>query len=1701
MSERMVGRKKAGTSTFSNPSLVSPTTPTLANPTSGFGVTNHAPVQTATEVSTEFQEAQSAGEQLSEPDVIKEKPLGHDISRISLFRSQATFSTGQIEKTHEPLTPEVVQRKCAACEEEEVQRATDNPVIQRDETSSLPPVPNYQLSPPSLLQPPDPASRYGLGMDMHLQLDPQLQAMAMQHIQQQLHPAAIRPALNQINLGVLPNQGSGSPNTPNPFATPTPPPAAPLVPAGAGPDTPQTATAGDLLSAIMAVPAIDGALNSLQTQASDRFSQDWRRLRTGEQVAVVSTTVLIGAGALAGVLSDPSTRQFALDQLNGKTFPVPGLNWLRLEMNTGGDSLMLGMHVDVGRLLPPSLGFGPSSPSAIGGPPQPEPAVPGQRTIQRVADLPEASPGQSIGQRIQQATSSGGSSLDKGVQQHLEQSLDTDLSGVQIHTNTEADRLNKSVNAIAFTSGQDIFFSAGSYNPSSSEGKHLIAHEVVHTVQQANGAVAGKATDAGVSISDPSDAFEQEAEQVADRVMRMPDLQAKELADSNFSTTPNRLPDSSLQTKSRDKLQLQTKEISRQASPLESNFKINHDISLTSSTPLTIQRQVANRQNPETAGSANARVKQQMNQALKQDQTNSPDGSPGSQPNNSTSQIDRTQVEQKKSELLSKAQPDSGRSSHEMQVEQTATKVVEEVNKPTKPLTDSKETAPPEQKAAKGEDGALPAAEQAANLANQAFAIADAQAVPNTPVEMVSPQPVIPMDAEGKLLPADPQGDAKILNLAAKVKVLREQGHSIRQQAALERSNAEIIRGNIKVAEAGIQQAEAGVEKSQTHLSYRREVVGQAKSALSTSEQKANMVAEQAPTYTAKADEGKEQSGPMAGEAGQLAAENSSKTPDDGEAAAKSQEQGQKLNKVNADIRSTDDAIAQTKVKAESLSQEAGEAKQTNTQTKVKISTMEATLTQTENKLSQMDQQNLAGRTQLASVKQGPAQMTASATALDEQGASLVQASIDLESRLHKTQENFQQGMSSVPGSTLTQNQEETGNTAFIQRTVAGRYEDRVNLNWGGKLTDELPPWVTGEQRASEEARRKAQQQEQARRQNEINEIEQLTGGHFEKLSAADKSAIALRLTGRHLFASVGETQWPKFLGHMVQGLVDPRISLMGVVQGLSMTFSGVANLVSAEQWKRDPLGNLLKSAADIATGITIVLGSIAALALAIAIILSAIAIIGFLFTGGATAALAPIISFCGTVASTVGGWTIAAAKVALVLQALVFIKNLIDAATATSAKDLQNQADSMTEDTKNAGNMAMQIGMAKVAEVGGKALGETAIGQRMAGGAQAFAEEVGITKPSAAPIAETAPVVGEGTATAAPEPTSVKAPPEGTTPAAEGTPTKATPEGAPIEEPVPVKETGVTSEVETPNGKRSTHLDEPVIEEGIVAKEKTADGQHEVKVTQDGRLVKCSTCAELRAEIGELPDSHPQKQALQERLNQIEANPDPQAKAAQAKQLEQQLAEARNTQQPSPAESAPAQSKGAALAEKLGYPDPEPGYHWAEVNGELVYKRNPLRGEGPQRPERVYDPETQSFKDVESPVAEPVEGEPLTTAQKGKFGEQKADAFMEENGFVKRGSHDAPGSGGGKPKPQGIDGVYENTNPPPKWVVGEAKYDTAGYGQTQSGKQMSEPWADARLDHAVGKKLADQIRLDGYERWELRVDPSGKVIKTKITW
>ncbi len=117
----------------------------------------------------------------------------------------------------------------------------------------------------------------------------------------------------------------------------------------------------------------------------------------------------------------------------------------------------------------------------------------------------------------------GGRSIDNSVKSGMENAFGTDFSSVRVHTGAQADALNRSLNAQAFTTGRDIFFKDGHYDPGSSRGRELLAHELTHVVQQ-NG-------DDGVmpklTLGSPGDRYEEEADAVARDVMRREDRQAQ----------------------------------------------------------------------------------------------------------------------------------------------------------------------------------------------------------------------------------------------------------------------------------------------------------------------------------------------------------------------------------------------------------------------------------------------------------------------------------------------------------------------------------------------------------------------------------------------------------------------------------------------------------------------------------------------------------------------------------------------------------------------------------------------------------------------------------------------------------------------------------------------------------------------------------------------------------------------------------------------------------------------------------------------------------------------------------------------------------------------------------------------------------------------------------------------------------------------
>lgn len=95
-----------------------------------------------------------------------------------------------------------------------------------------------------------------------------------------------------------------------------------------------------------------------------------------------------------------------------------------------------------------------------------------------------AGPGEdSIEQRIESARG-GGHELPERTRSQMEDAFGADFSGVRIHSGTDAQALSRDVGARAFATGPDVFFNANEYNPESTSGRWLLAHELTHTVQQ-----------------------------------------------------------------------------------------------------------------------------------------------------------------------------------------------------------------------------------------------------------------------------------------------------------------------------------------------------------------------------------------------------------------------------------------------------------------------------------------------------------------------------------------------------------------------------------------------------------------------------------------------------------------------------------------------------------------------------------------------------------------------------------------------------------------------------------------------------------------------------------------------------------------------------------------------------------------------------------------------------------------------------------------------------------------------------------------------------------------------------------------------------------------------------------------------------------------------------------------------------------------
>ena len=119
------------------------------------------------------------------------------------------------------------------------------------------------------------------------------------------------------------------------------------------------------------------------------------------------------------------------------------------------------------------------------------------RVAERVMRIPESAGG--AGSSLERAAGApsasaieglrnGGRPLSEGARAFMEPRFARDFGAVRVHDHAQAHALARSLSAQAFTVGRDIVFGAGRYAPETDRGRHVLAHELAHVVQQSNGA-------------------------------------------------------------------------------------------------------------------------------------------------------------------------------------------------------------------------------------------------------------------------------------------------------------------------------------------------------------------------------------------------------------------------------------------------------------------------------------------------------------------------------------------------------------------------------------------------------------------------------------------------------------------------------------------------------------------------------------------------------------------------------------------------------------------------------------------------------------------------------------------------------------------------------------------------------------------------------------------------------------------------------------------------------------------------------------------------------------------------------------------------------------------------------------------------------------------------------------------------------------
>lgn len=853
------------------------------------------------------------------------------------------------------------------------------------------------------------------------------------------------------------------------------------------------------------------------------------------------------------------------------------------------------------------------------------------------------SPGSSIAQGLSQSKG-GGSNLQGGVKGEMESGFGTDFSGVKVHTDSNAVQMNKELGSRAFTNQNNIYFNEGQYNPDSTEGKTLLAHELTHTIQQ--GAVSNT-------------------------------VQASNWGDKPLiSTEPKAtVPSDGDKVESR------------------SDRKIKNDPDFDDDAPTS------------------------MSEMDEEDREKSkPDRSEVRKENREVAASGVSEVDEDRGKTASDKSKDQ-----KAQIEQNVDKAAE---------TDDSEASVEE-----GEEAELSEADAATQRATVALEQANAVPIPKKPEAFNHPKIEAPVDKEGKPLPRKGNVDTQVRGLGYMGELFREHGYEIKKAATNSIIYAHGLDSNLETQRADLANAKEGTATMEQHNIARQEISENSKAALKDSQERQAFVAEKAPQIASKAQEGQSESSDLLSESESKSSKSKSKMSSDPDARAKAEKQSSGIGDAAEGAESMDQAIKQAGERAVQYQQEAEQAAAKNEETKGSIDETDTLIEQTSTRIVEMMGINEASQAKIDNVAEGPAQMRTDAEVSIQEGDKLISASYVMEKELHEIQTQYLAGMKAIETKEEAeerikkekdkngpkpspQEQEVVGLAGLPEKEQQKRVDEISKSKDGAKkkagLMAALDKMITKAPDKGTDAtegprkefksglqdkimggpppsdpRMPAIQKVDQARESRLSGVMDIGDENIGVLTEAEKSMLAQKLTGEAVADDIKNIDVLQMGAMMLQGMVDPRMALTGPIDGFDKMATGVANIFNADAWEKDPLGNLLKIAADISTGLAMIFSGILGIAGFIMGVMIALSIASW---GFALPITVPQMAWMGTLMGYAGWGAIIAGSLSVYFNYLSYLKNLNDAATAELARELFGNVEEMKENVTDGFTGAMSI-------------------------------------------------------------------------------------------------------------------------------------------------------------------------------------------------------------------------------------------------------------------------------------------------------------------------------------------------------------------------------------------------------------------------